>query len=346
MLQKFICLLGVVLFLYTISATAQTDTLENNFDLFESDDILELSLSFDIAKFLREKSKDEYLDAILAIHTNDENSFITKIRVKSCGDMRNRYCKFPPMVLNFKKSECINENLQKLGKVRLYTHCRNGNEEYLYKEYLAYRLYNVLTDYSFRVRMARITYTDMYNKKKPVVSYGFFLEPTHSLEERLNAIRVGEVPLTQRSIMPEMIDRMAIFSYMIGNTDWSVSNQHNCKIFMQKDLNCPDQDMIIPFDFDYAGIVNTDYAIPGEGLNIESVCERIYIGICRNEEEFLIALKEFSDKKEELYSIIQEFDPISDRGKKEMILYLDEFYKLFNDRNAIVKVFLNECKHM
>jgi hypothetical protein len=104
--------------------------------------------------------------------------------------------------------------------------------------------------------------------------------------------------------------------------------------------------MIIPFDFDYAGIVNTDYAIPGDGLNIESVCERIYIGICRIEEEFIIALKEFSDKKEELYRIIQEFDPISDRGQKDMIRYLDEFYKLFNDRNAIVKVFLNECKHL
>jgi hypothetical protein len=346
MIRKSICLLLAELILYTIPLAAQTETPENNFDLFESNEILEISLSFDIAKFVREKSKDEYLDAILTINISKEDSIIRKIRVKSCGNMRNKYCKFPPVVLNFKKTEFVNENLYKLGKVKFYTHCRNGNEEYLFKEYLVYRLYNVLTDYSFRVRMARITYNDIYNKKKPVVSYGFFMEPTHSLEERLSAIRVGEVPLTQNNIMPEMIDRMAIFSYMIGNTDWSVSNQHNCKIFIQKDLNRPDKDIIIPFDFDYAGIVNTDYAIPGDGLNIESVCERIYIGICRNEEEFLIALKEFSDKKEELYSIIQEFDPISYRGKKDMIRYLDEFYKLFNDRNAIVKVFLNECKHL
>jgi len=62
------------------------------------------------------------------------------------------------------------------------------------------------------------------------------------------------------------------------------------------------------------------------------------------EEDFIIALQEFSDKKEELYRIIQEFGPISDKGKKDMIRYMDEFYKLFNDRNAIVKVLLKECR--
>ena len=344
MLHKFICLHLAGLILYTIPLAGQTDTLKKDFDLFDSNEILELSLSFDITKFEREKPKDEYLDAILTIHLNKEDSLIRKIRVKSCGDMRNKYCKLPPMVLNFTKTEFINENLHKLGKVKLYTHCRSGNEEYLFKEYLVYKLYNMLTECSFRVRIARITYKDIYNKNEPVVAYGFFIEPTDLLVERLNAIPVGAVPLTQRNILPDMIDRMAIFSYMVGNTDWSVSNQHNCKVFMQNDLNRPDQDMIIPFDFDYAGIVNANYAIPGKGLSIKSVSERIYIGMCRDEEGFSTALKEFSDKKEELYRIIEEFDPISDRGKKEMIRYLDEFYKLFNDRNAIVKVFLSECR--
>ncbi len=330
--------------LYAIPLACQTDTLQKKFNLFESDEILEMSLSFDIKKFVREKPKDEYLDAVLTIHISKEDTIIRKIRVKSCGDFRNEYCKLPPILLNFKKTGFTNEYLHKMGKVKLYTHCRTGNEEYLFKEYLVYRLYNVLTDYSFRVRMARITYWDISDNKELVTAYGFFIEPMDMLVERLNAIPVGSVPLTQRNILPEMIDRMAIFSYMIGNTDWSVTNQHNCKILMQKDLDRPDQDMIIPFDFDYAGIVNTDYALPAEGLSIESVRERIYVGMCRTEEDFIIALTDFYDKKEELYRIIQDFDPISDKGKKEMVRYLDEFYKLFNNRNAIVNVFLKECR--
>lgn len=341
---KFICLHLAVLILFAIPLPGQTDTLEKDFDLFENNEILELSLSFDIAKYVREKPKEEYLDAILTVHISEEDSINGKIRVRSCGDFRNKYCKLPPIQMNFKKTEFLNDNLRRLGKVKLYTHCITGCEEYLFKEYMVYRLYNVLTEYSFRVRLARITYNDIYNKKKPVTSYGFFIEPMDLLVERLNAIPVGIVPLTQRNILPEMIDRMAIFSYMIGNTDWSVSNQHNCKILMKKDLDRPDHDIIIPFDFDYSGIVNTSYAVPGEGLNIKSVCERIYIGMCRSEEDFIRAMKEFSDKKEEFYRIIRECDPISDKGKKEMISYLDEFYKLVNDRNTIVKVILKECR--
>lgn len=332
------------LMLYAFPLASQTDSMQKDFDLFESNEILELTLSFDITKYTREKPKDQYLDAILTIHTSQEDSMTRIIKVKSCGDFRYKYCKLPPMLLNFNKTEGTSENINKLRKVKLYTHCRSGNEEYLFREYLVYRLYNVLTDYSFRVRLARICYKDILNKKEPEIKYGFFIEPMNLLLERLNAIQVGSVPLTQRNILPEMIDRMAIFSFMIGNTDWSVTNQHNCKILMEKDPNRPDQDMIIPFDFDYSGIVNTDYAVPAEELSIKSVCERIYIGICRSEEDFIIALKEFYDKKEELYRVIQEFDPISDKGKKEMIRYLDEFYKLFNNRNAIVNVFLKECR--
>lgn len=354
MLQKFISLQLGILFFIGIPLTGQyetdqlqsslTDTLEEDFDLFGSNEILELSLSFDIKTYIREKPKEEYLDALLTINISKEDSVTCNIRVKSCGDFRNKYCNFPPLLMNFKKTEFAGENLHKLGKVKMYTHCRSGCEEYLFREYLVYRLYNVLTDYSFRVRMARITYHDVNDKKKPVQTYGFFIEPMDMLTERLNAIQVGSVPLTQKNILPDMLDRMAIFSYMIGNTDWSVTNHHNCKILMENDLDRPDQNMIIPFDFDYAGIVNTCYAVPGEGLEIESVRERIYIGVCRSEENFMTGLQEFIDKKEDLYSIIQGFDPISEKGKKEMLRYLDGFYDLFNSRNAIVYELLKECR--
>jgi hypothetical protein len=321
-----------------------SDNPIKDFDLFENNEVLDLSLTFDVARYIKEKPKEEYLDAILNLYISKEDSITRNIRIRSCGEFRNKYCNFPPMVMNFKKTEFADESLHKIGKVKMFTHCRTGCEEFLQREYLVYRLYNVLTSYSFKVRPVRVTYYDTNHKKKPVGTCGFFIEPMDMLAERLNGIPIGSVPLTQRNIVPEMMDRMAIFSYMIGNTDWSVTNQHNCKILTSKDLNRPEQAMIIPYDFDYAGIVNTNYAIPGEGLDIESVRERIYIGICRSEEDFMIALQEFIEKKEEFYRVIQECDLISDKVRKDMIHYLDGFYNLFNDRNAILYQLLKDCR--
>ncbi len=59
------------------------------------------------------------------------------------------------------------------------THCQDRDvrfERFLLKEYLAYRTFNLLTDRSFRVRLARITYTDSKGRRKPITRSGFFIE--------------------------------------------------------------------------------------------------------------------------------------------------------------------------
>lgn len=328
----------------TDSVYSITDTLEKDFGLFTNDELLELALWFDITNYTRKKPKEEYLDAILTYYISKDDSINKEIRLKSRGEFRNDFCDFPPLVLNFKKTEFGKEDLRKLEKMKMVTHCKSGNEEYLFREYLVYRLYNVLTDYSFRVRLVRVNYHNTYKPKKVIQTYGIFIEPLDFLAERMDAIPIESVNLNQKNILPEMMDRMAIFNYMIGNTDWSVPNQHNCKILAQRDMDRPDLGVIVPYDFDYSGIVNADYAVPYEGLGIESVRERIYVGLCRSEESFREALKEFSDNKEEFYNVIREFELIREKAKKDMIRYLDEFYSLLDDRNNIEYLLLKDCK--
>jgi len=132
---------------------------------------------------------------------------------------------------------------------------------------------------------------------------------------------------------------------MIGNTDWSVPNQHNCKVLVEINTDTPELGVIVPYDFDYSGLVNASYAIPAEGLGIESVRQRIYTGICRSEGVFLNALREFAGKKESFYSVITEFPYLDERSKKDMTRYMDEFYSLFDKRNTIVYNLLHDCKN-
>jgi hypothetical protein len=322
---------------------AVVDTL-SDFGLFANEDIMRVDLRFDITHYTRKKPKEEYLKAILTYHINDKDSVNKEIRLKSRGEFRNGYCSFPPVVVNFKKSDFQKGDLKEIEKMKMVTHCISGNEDNLLKEYLIYKLYNVLTDSSFRVRLVKIKYINTYKKSKPIISYSFFIEPMSILAKRINCTPVEALSLTQKNIQPKFIDRAAIFNYMIGNTDWSVPNQHNVKVLTIPGSLTPELGLVIPYDFDYSGMVNAHYAVPAEGLKISSVRERIFLGMCRDRDYYVGAIREFAAKKDEFYKEIREFPYLKDRTKKDMLKYLDEFYSGFDKQNTIVSEFLRECK--
>jgi hypothetical protein len=354
-MKKFILCLTLLSGSLALSAYAQTDTIDsplaaadtlsNDFGLFTNEEVLNLQLRFDVVQYTRKKPKEDYLKAILTYHINEKDSINREIRIKSRGEMRNGYCDFPPIRLNFKNAGFQKTDLAKIEKIKMVTHCKYGNEENLFKEYLIYKLYNVLTDTSFRVRLVKVDYinNNPAKKRKPVETYSFFIEPIEMLAERTKSAPVENPNLTQKHILPVMMDRIAIFNYMIGNTDWSVPNLHNCKILSAFDPNHPGLGILVPYDFDYSGLVNADYAIPYEGLGLKSVQERRYLGICRDEAVYNSELKVFLDKKEAFYKVINEFPLLADRTKKEMIDYLESFYRMFDKRNSIVSDILNGC---
>ena len=352
-MKKTVYLQVLLAFLVFLPVKSQNDSIDSysvndtlaDFGLFTRDDILELSLRFDITQYKRKKPKDEYLDAVLTYHISKTDSINKNIRLKSRGQFRNGYCDFPPIALNFKKAEFKMDDLNKLEKMKLVTHCQSGNEDIVFKEYLIYKLYNVLTDSSFRVRLLKINYINTFKKSKPIRSYAFFIEPLDLLAERTNSVPVEVLTLSRKNIVPEMMDKMAMFNYMIGNTDWSVPGQHNCKVLASLRTDRSDLGMIVPYDFDYSGLVNATYAVPAEGLGIESVRQRIYLGTCRGEEVYLNAVKEFATKKESFYKVIRDFPYLDERSKKNMTRYLDEFYSLFDKRNSIVYNLLHDCKN-
>ena len=71
--------------------------------------------------------------------------------------------------------------------------------------------------------------------------------------------------------------KMAVFQFMIGNTDWSVPYLQNIKFITKDSTKAP---LTVPYDFDHAGIVSAPYALPAEELEMSSVLERRYRGYC------------------------------------------------------------------
>ena len=110
--------LDSVNYLYAVS-----DTLEENIKLFESNELLEISLKFDITHYRRNKDDTEYLPAVLTYHTSPTDSIVKTLRLKSRGISRLSICSFPPLMLNFQKQDAVEGEFSKVDKIFWYECC-------------------------------------------------------------------------------------------------------------------------------------------------------------------------------------------------------------------------------
>lgn len=347
-IAAFLISLLTVQFGEVSAQTVKTDSTKKSFRLFKDEKLLEITLRFDLSTYFRTKPQNNYLDANITINPGKPDSISKDIKLKTRGIFRNTYCMFAPIELNFKKIDFGYSDLNKISKLKLVPQCSSGRdkEDFVIREYLAYKLFNVLTDTSFRVRLLTINYIDSEKKKKPVVQYGFFIEPAEILASRTNCIQVKSRNLNQKSIIPRIMDRLAIFNFMIGNYDWSIPGLHNVVVLKSKIFDPTGLGIAIPYDFDWSGVVNPPYAVPTEEVGTDNVRERLFTGICRTREIYESELDYFFKKKPEFYQVINDFPYISEKSKKDIINYLDTFFdRIEGKKELIIYQLKNTCKN-
>ncbi|MGD0754257.1 MAG: hypothetical protein ABR927_04270 [Bacteroidales bacterium] len=327
--------------------TAIPDSSKKSFRLFEDDKIIEITLRFDLTTYFRTKPKEDYLKANLTFNLSKTDSISRDINLRTRGIFRNSWCTFPPIELNLKKAKFGYTDLDKISKLKLVPECSSGsdNKNYILKEYLAYKLFNVLTDTSFRVRLLKVTYLDTQKKRKPIQQLCFFIEPAELLAARTNCAPVKSRTLNQKNIVPKIMDRLAIFNFMIGNYDWSVPGLHNIFVLKTKALDTTGLGIAVPHDFDWSGLVNPPYALPTEEMGIQTVRERKFVGVCRSKEVYLKDLESFVQKKDEFYRVINDFPYLDKREKKDATDYLDGFFdQLVGKKDNLIYNLTNTCK--
>jgi len=360
--RSFICVSLIVLFSCRLAAqdgifNSQTGeelseaeiqaALPDSFDLFDSHEPMELEIVSDFRQLIKRKFKTEYQPAAL-LYRPDANTLIRReIKVKARGNSRREICYFPPLKLNFDKSKFRYENLRELDKIKMVSYCQKGKayEAYHMKEYLCYRILNILTPNSFQVRLIKMRYTDTGKKKNNTFdSFAFLIETVKRLEKRLAITELVEVKVLDKYAEQEQMDLVAVFQFMIANYDWSVPGLHNIKLFKYNEKQrLP---FAVPYDFDYCGLVNANYAIPPEELAIKSVTERLFRGYCRSKAEYERTFERFRQKKEAIYSLIGDFPYLEQRDKKEMLAFLDEFYRIIGNEREVQYFFLDNCREL
>lgn len=338
-LKRLLLAVAVIAGLQFLPVNAQIDTSRVKDDmtegtkrvlhLFEAEEPIEMSLQFDLRNFMKKKAKTETFEGILTLALSPTDTMDRKVTLKYRGQSRFENCGYPPVEINFKKTIYLDSDTAKVKKIKLVHQCQRGSlyEEYILREYLVYRLFNVFTDTSFRVRLLRINYVDSRGAQKPFILWGFFIEPKGVLAARTNAMVLKSMNLSQRDMDPGMMNRIAIFNYMISNWDWSVPGQHNIDILKSKSFGTSVLGLPVPFDFDLCGLVNAEYAIPPPDLGIENNRVRIFRGMCRTREDFKKELGKFLLKKQDLYSVINDFPLLGKGSKKDMTILLDQFFE-------------------
>jgi hypothetical protein len=318
----------------------QSCAQSQNTGLFNSDQALEIVITTDIKKLVKSKSDDEFLEGQMIIGNKTY-----PIRLRPRSNYIKESCSFPPISLNFSKTEFEDNSLKQLEKLKQVNACelQKTYEQYILREYLIYRSFNLFSDKSLKVRLLEIEYADLKGKAETVTRWGFVLEDQYQMAARLEGVMVKGAGMDEKSTSRQQMVMLAIFQFMIGNTDWQVSKLHNMHL-LKLLADSDSEPYPIPFDFDYTGMVNAAYATPSPILGIKSLRERVFWGKCYSREELQDAINAFIQKKQSLYDLYKTFRHFDQVSMSESIAFLDSFYEIIEDEKKWQRFFVDTCR--
>jgi hypothetical protein len=323
-------------FLLLIFSNFQGFSQDQTNPLFQKKDVLQIKIEANLKVLLKDRGQTpQYHWAKLSYVDDQGNTVAFPIKAKVRGNFRRSAtnCSFPPLLLNFPKKEVKNTLFDHQDKLKLVTEC--VNEDLVFHEYLAYEIYNILTDFSFRARLTEVTYIDSLGKKEPDKEFGILLENETDVAKRNAAKNTYMKNVSSPQYDTIQMLTAVIFEYMIANNDWSVPALHNIKQFTKTGKLF----LAVPYDFDHSGVVEANYALPPPQLEIASVRERLYRGLDYPPSVFQQVFDKFNSVKPQIYALYQGNPLLSASYIKRTLKYFDEFYEDINDPKAIPKHF-------
>ncbi|MEO8713301.1 MAG: hypothetical protein ABI405_14310 [Parafilimonas sp.] len=342
-MSKLFSLFFIVLICVQQPVYTQPAPINRN-QFFLGDSVINVQLTTDIRKLRADKKKLVWLPAHIVLNFADTLVIDENIRIEPRGIYRKENCDLASLMLDFKTP--ASPLLSDLKKLKLVggCHSNDASEDLLLKEYMVYKIYNILSPMSFRVRLLHVTYNDSAQKVKSYTQYAFLIEDVKDLAERNNCKEVKNKTFATEATNRQQISFVSIFEFMIGNTDWAVPNNHNIKLMvpLADTLRSP---YPVAYDFDYSGLVGAPYAVPADGLDIKNVRDRYYMGHPRALQELDIITDVFKEKQETIMKYVNDFYVLDPKERKDVANYLDQFYDIIKTESSIKYAFINNALH-
>ncbi len=310
--------------------------------LFQSEELVEIRLILDIEKLQRARLKPakedddpEEFEAQLIQKLPDGSDAITDLKVTLRGNFRRRpaHCVFPPLEFDFrKKKDPPVGPFEGQNKLKLVTHCESS--DYVRREYLVYKLYNLFTEYSFQVRMAKITYEDLKGVLPPQEEYAFFIEDDDELAERVNGEDIQDDDIKPEDVDLELLTQLHFFQCMIGNLDWDIQLNKNIEILERMEDHKP---LVVPYDFDFSLMVNAPYT------NVGEMDRQVFRSICADEDRIQAVIELFTEKEDEVIDYIKSNDYVKGKNRRECIETVKDFYYKIKKTEKVIDEIQSNC---
>ena len=328
-------------------------------DLFSSDSLLCFALQMNLKEVLTDIGENrKYHDAVLFLDGISGQKKLN-VQVKTRGNFRRDadICNFPPLSIQFDSLNTSETPFQfqipSQNILKLVTHCQQDDANYeqmILEEYAIYKTYQLLTDKSLKVRLVKIKYQDSQNMAYSTEKLAFFIENTKAMAARIgggilknkddNKTKNNKDSTQYLDCNSFLMTQTSVFQFMIGNTDWSISNKHNIYI-----LKIPNQNPIaVPYDFDCSGLIDAPYAEPTPELGIENVRTRLFRGYYQSDAELYLVLDNFKTKKQIIDSLWANLPYHNAKRRQKAQNYLADFYKIIDNKDSIQHYFLEKYR--
>lgn len=305
--------------------------------IFDSHELLKIKLEADIHAILADRGDNpSYHEAKLSFKGHDKKKVVLNVKLRSRGNFRKHpgNCIFPPLRVRFDEVEADPTIFHDNKKLKLVTHCQE--EESIIREYLIYRTLNLLTPYSFKVRLAKITYKDT-EKQYPLESwYAFFIEDGDDVARRNGGNEMSEDGHHQEAVEQEALGMMYLFNAMVGNTDWDLTLAKNLKFIQFRGEQMP---IAIPYDFDWCAAVKASYT----RMDSDDYERMRYRPFCSSTVDFPKLIQHFKDKKPEIIDLYMNSTHLAKVYARETLAYFEEFYQEIEKESFIQEKLLKDC---
>ncbi len=317
--------------------------------LFAGTGLVAVTIEAPFSQIHSDRSEEaEYQPGVLTYIEADGSRVSLDVGLKPRGIFRRQaeICEYPPLRLNFKKSQVAGTLFAGQDKLKLVTECTSRNEakQFVLKEYLAYRIFNQITERSFRARLLEVTYAEAGGKTRTAPA--FLIEHEDAMARRSGAAVQEMVRIRPSELDPTHTNLVELFQYLIGNTDFSMTSgaQDACCHNVVPIAETPGTYYIVPYDFDFAGLVAPRYAQPNPKLGIRSVKQRLYRGMCVTAHGLEASAAIFNEARPSIDAEIAAVPGLTDWAARAVRKYIDGFYSTINDPRRMNKRLRDKCR--
>ena len=232
------------------------------------------------------------------------------------------FCDFPPLKLDFVKSDLEAVGLDNEDEYKVVTHCLDQKigEELLLKEYLIYELYRIITPMSLRAKLLDLVYVDDTREER-ISKKAILLESEKEFAKNNGGKLCNCMGTSPDSLDGRNMEIVAMFQYMIGNSDMDYKVERNVTLIKPEDGGPWHS---VAYDFDFSSFVNAPYVHPKVVDNRQ--IKRVYLGFRQNASLLPEVINLFLSKEDQIYACIDNFDMISNKERRNCLKYIKEFY--------------------